>query len=171
MKIKKQVLLALLTFFCFACAGAPVSSDLNTLTASGSRVVAFTAKSMVFSGGKLPTVVQKSLKGTLAITVRAAVKSYKFKIKFDDNPADEIEVMVAISGQTAGFGVYSKGLTLTEYPKGRVIGNAVFFESKTENGSSNVTWLLGGNVLSSVIEARTTQGDITYSEVTTYTLQ
>lgn len=163
--------MVLLAFFCFACAGASVSSDRNALTTYGSRVVAFTAKSMVFSGGKVPTVVQKSLKGTLAITIRAEVKSYRFKIKFDDKPGDEIEVLVAISGQTAGFGVYSKGATLTEYPQGTVLGNAVFFESKTENGSSNVTWLLGGNVLSSVIEARTAKGKITYSEVTTYTLQ
>lgn len=142
----------------------------SLLLSSGVRNARFSGQSIIYNRTPAPVIIERKFVSAVEISVRGNIRSYRFKNHFakDTNLADT-EVVVAISGNTGGFGVYdSKGSRLAEYAKGIVSGNALMFENKTSQGSLVIKWYFGDTVIGSVIESFDTKGNLMSSEMTTY---
>jgi hypothetical protein len=115
---------------------------------------------------------EKRFKAEVEVNIRGDIRSYKFKNDFGGDPKANTVAQVALSGSSAGFGVYDHaGGKLAEYTNGRASGPAATFEIKTQGGTANIRWLFGSDSAVSIIESVNTDGRLGYSEVTTYTAQ
>lgn len=156
------------------CSAAPARNGKNILMSGrAGQTQTYTAHTIIFNRGKFPPVNEKTFRSEVSLTGNPSIKSYRFRNHFgNEKNAGDTVVVVAISGNRAGFGVYdTAGAILAEYSKGDVIGNALVFKTRTQDGVSNAMWYFGDTNIVSVLEAYNSGGVLVYSEVTTYVLR
>jgi len=149
-----------------------VSSAVAPLVSEGQRTRVYKARSLIFSATPSPVMNEKRFRAEVEVNIRGDIRSYKFKNDFGGDPKANTVAQIALSGSSAGFGVYDHaGGKLAEYTNGRASGPVATFEIKTQGGTANIRWLFGSDSAVSIIESVNPDGRLGYSEVTTYTLQ
>ncbi len=129
----------------------------------------YQVSTILFQGFPSPKVIEKSFRSKVEFNKRHGIKSYRFSNYFQKSKTPSVVVVLAISGQTAGMGIYdSSGAVLAEYSNGRVAGDFVYFDINSKEGSSKIKWFLGVKTISSVIESYTKDGVLGQAEVTIY---
>jgi len=129
----------------------------------------YKVSAILFQGFPSPKVVEKSFRSKVEFNKRLDIKSYRFSNYFQKSKTPSVVVALAISGQTAGMGIYnSSGAILAEYSNGRVAGDFVYFDINSKDGSSKIKWFLGDKSIFSVIESYTKEGVLGQAEVTIY---
>ncbi|MBF0171059.1 MAG: hypothetical protein HQK87_08230, partial [Nitrospinae bacterium] len=130
----------------------------------------FDARTVSYSSRPTPLVMSRSFTTRQTVTRRGGVESYTFENFFGpvgDHP--DTTVILALSGNSAGFGVYdAAGRPLLEIPKGSYDGASLTFVRPLDRGKQNIRWILGEGAFSSVVESTDARGTVFESEVTTY---
>lgn len=130
----------------------------------------FTAHTVTYQASPAPTVMSRSFVTRQTVTRRGGIESYRFENFFGavgDRP--DTTVIIALSGNSAGFGVYdASGRALLEIPKGTQSGATLTFVRPLERGKQVVRWTIGADALSSVVESSDASGALFESEITTY---
>lgn len=155
------------------CSSTPSVKEGETgLHSEGTRNEKFTASTVIYNASPQPNVQEKKFNGVLTVNVRSGIRSYRFKNHFGKKGDPDVTVVMALSGHTAGMGIYDKtGRTLAEYPKGRTIGPTVVFETRTEKGYMRIRWFLGEETVVSSIQSFSNDNTLGYSEVTFYRIR
>ena len=149
MKKKSQVLFSALFALSLlaGCVTGASSSDRSKKVASplqteGSRTVDFTANAIIYHIASVPNTNERSFKSRVTIDKRSSIVSYKFENFITGGKKADNSVILAISGHTAGLGIYNwSGAPLIEYGQGKVNGAVTIFErrdKKRENKSALV---------------------------------
>lgn len=155
------------------CSSTPsVKKGEAGLHSEGTRDEKFTASTVIYNTSPQPNVQEKKFNGVLTVNVRSGIRSYRFRNHFGKKGDPDVTVVMALSGATAGMGIYDRnGRTLAEYPKGKVMGPAVVFENRTEEGYMRVRWFLGERTVVSSIQSFSGDGELGYSEMTFYKIR
>jgi hypothetical protein len=148
----------------------PGSRGSSLLDAQGGEQVHNLASTaIVYHVGATPKVKEITFPSTVTVNRRSEVMSLKFVNRVGQS--SQSMALLAISGGTAGFGIYDwAGTPMMEFSKGKVSGDGrlVTFEYIDANGKSMVEWLLGDDSIVSIINNFDKMGNLFHVEVTTY---
>jgi len=153
-----------------ACVSLPYEKEksVNALP-EGASHRAYTAHTTIYNLRASPPVTSKTFKSECEIHKRAEIFSYRFSNFLGAGDEPTVVVTLAISGRSAGMGIYDPGGAVrAEYQQGVSQGDYAFFNFKTEQGSTQIKWFLSGRSISSVIESYDVNGALGYSEITVY---
>ena len=177
-KLKKSSRVLISTLFtltlCVGCVTGGASSvtpKIKTapLQTEGSRTVDFSANATVYHIASVPNINERSFKSRVTIDKRASIVSYKFENFVTGQKKADNSVILAISGNTAGLGIYDwSGAPLVEYGNGKVNGPAVTFIRREKSGKTEARWIIGDDIAISQINTFNAENFLIHSEITTY---
>ncbi len=165
MRLLPSAVCALSLLLLAACAS---SSPYGREEGEATRL--YDAQTVTYQSNPSPVVMSRKFISRQTVSRRGGIESYRFENFFGavgDHP--DTTVIIALSGNSAGFGVYdAAGRALLEIPKGSYNGATMTFVRQLEKGKQVVRWTLGNDALSSVVESSDASGRVFESEITTY---
>ncbi len=170
MTVYKSLALALTLVLMAGCASTKSVNKDNSPKQGASYTKTFNAHSVFYTRAPTPKVWEKKFRSVVDIRSRKELNSYRFSNYLDkDDKEPGVIVVLAISGSTAGLGIYdSNDRPLAEFPKGTVSGSSVQFTQEEENGKISIKWFISSDSIVSMFETYGKDGLLGRSEVTFY---
>ena len=145
---------------------------VSPLQTEGNRTVNFMAHAVIYHIASTPKINERSFKSRVTVDKRPSITSYKFENFVTGQGKSDNSVILAISGDSGGLGIYDwSGAPLIEYSQGKVNGSVITFKRQGKSGKTYARWIIGDAVAISQIDTFNVDNVLIHSEITTYQAQ